>query len=436
MVFIHGFSGNAAATWGRFPELLAAHPALANWDIFSIGYETSLAFDIAGIWSADPEIITLGGLVGTITSVRPLKSYRALALVAHSMGGLLLQRALLDDAALRARLSHVVFFGTPSGGLSKASPFAFWKRQVRDMAEHSEFIISLRQEWAATIGAKPSFTFATVAGDTDEFVPRTSSLQPFEKAYQRVVYGNHLQIVKPSDNEHLGYKVLVEVLTEASTAIGPFDAARRAVESRDFQQAIDTLWPHRDALDNGGLVTLALALESVGRQNDAIELLSTSSTLATDPMGVLAGRLKRRWLAERRRADAEKALTLYTDALARAEAKGDALQAFYHAINCGFMNLAFGSDLTAAREYAQKALDYCAKSGTLNVWRYATEGEAYLYLGDTARALEGYGKALALKPEPRQAASMYQQAARAADLIGEDHTVNDLATIFGQGAGV
>jgi tetratricopeptide (TPR) repeat protein len=300
------------------------------------------------------------------------------------------------------------------------------------MAEDSEFITTLRQQWTATIGAKPSFAFATVAGDSDEFVPTTSSLKPFEKTYQRVVYGNHLQIVKPDDSNHLGFKVLVDVLTGASTAVGPFDAARRAVESRDFQQAIDTLWPHRDALDDGGLVTLALALESVGRQNDALELLSTSRKLGTDPMGVLAGRLKRRWLAERRRADAEAALTLYKDALARAEAKSDASQAFYHAINCGFMNLAFGGDFTAAREYARKALDYCTKSGIQDVWRYATEGEAYLYLGDTARALEGYGKALALTPEPRQAASMYQQAVRAADLTGEDHTVGDLAAVFGQ----
>ena len=49
-----------------------AEAALANWDVFSIGYSTSLAFDIAGVWSADPEIITLGGLIETIADVPPI----------------------------------------------------------------------------------------------------------------------------------------------------------------------------------------------------------------------------------------------------------------------------------------------------------------------------------------------------------------------------
>jgi hypothetical protein len=98
---------------------------------------------------------------------------------------------------------------------------------------------------------------------------------------------------------HLGFKVLVNALV-GDTTIGDFGSAMRAVESRDFQRAIDTLWPIRLQIDDDGLVALALALQSVGRQNDAIDLLCTSKTKGTDPLGVLAGALKRRWLAERR----------------------------------------------------------------------------------------------------------------------------------------
>ena len=435
IVFIHGFGGDATATWGNFPSLLEADQKVANWDIYSLGYSTSLAFDIAGIWSADPSIITLGGLIETVTSVAPLNGYQGLALVAHSMGGLLLQRALLSNATLRSRVSHVLLFGTPSSGLEKASPFQFWKRQIRDMAQDSPFITELRTQWAAEIGDNPPFAFISVAGDRDEFVPTTSSLAPFPKASQRVVYGNHLQIVKPENANHLGFKVLVKALV-GDTTIGDFGSAMRAVESRDFQRAIDTLWPIRLEIDDDGLVALALALQSVGRQNDAIDLLSTSKTKGTDPLGALAGALKRRWLAERRRADGEKALALYQSALSAAEAKVDAPQAFYHAINCAFMNLAFGSDITAAREYANKALVHCTESGKPDIWRFATEGEAYLYLGDVDRALQAYAQALALGPKPRQAASMYQQATRAADLIGEEALVTQLAGTFGQGAAV
>ena len=66
--------------------------------------------------------------------------------------------------------------------------------------------------------------------------------------------------------------------------------------------------PH---LDDKSLVTLALALESVGRQGDAIDMLMKANPHGTDPIGVLAGRLKRRWLVEHKRSDAEQALSLY-----------------------------------------------------------------------------------------------------------------------------
>jgi pimeloyl-ACP methyl ester carboxylesterase len=429
VVFVHGFSGNAGATWGRFPELLMSDKALAGWDVFSIGYATSLSFDIAGVWSADPAIITLGGLVETIADVPPIDAYESIAFLAHSMGGLLVQRAVLANATLRKRVSHLLLFGTPSNGLDKASPFHFWKRQIRDMATGSEFITQLRSDWAATLGSTLPFTFVTVAGDRDEFVPRTSSIEPFPEPRRRVAYGNHLEIVKPPDENHLGYKIAVKALTGTGTAGGAVDSARLAVESRRFQDAIDTLWPNRADLDDNSLVTLALALEAVDRQGEAIDMLTKANPRGTDPIGVLAGRLKRRWLVEHKRSDAEQALSLYAQALQRAEARPDSAQAYYHAINCAFMELAYGSDITACRSYAQKALTHTAQAPD-DVWRRATEGEANLYLGNAAAAADAYHRALALSPEPWQATSIYQQAFRAADLTGEEELGVQLRTMF------
>jgi pimeloyl-ACP methyl ester carboxylesterase len=431
IVLIHGFGGNAAATWGHFPDLLKKEPQLKNWDIFSLGYSTSLTFDLAGVWSADPEIITLGGLIQTVTEVAPLDRYGSLAILAHSMGGLLVQRALLSDAALRARVSHLLLFGTPSAGLERASPFQFWKRQVRDMSRDSAFIRTLRQDWGTSFREAPPFSFFAIAGDRDEFVPRTSSLDPFTEPSRRVVYGNHLEIVKPENPDHLGFTVAVKALVGVDAGAGLLDAALRAVESRQFQHAINTLGPHADELDDNGLVTLALALESVGRQRDAIDLLKRAQPKGTNPLGVLAGRLKRRWLVELRRKDAEQALALYRDGLAQAEASGDVSQAYYHAINCAFMELAFGGSTKTCRDYAARALAHCANA-TAGVWRYGTEGEANLYLGNHAAVREAYAHALALSPSPRQIASMYQQAFRAADLMGEETLGTELRGLFGQ----
>jgi hypothetical protein len=149
--------------------------------------------------------------------------------------------------------------------------------------------------------------------------------------------------------------VALKELTGSGTTGGVMDSARLAIESRHFQQAIETLWPHRDELDHRGLVMLALALESVGRQQDAIDMLVTATTAGTDPIGVLAGRLKRRWLVERRRADARQAPKLYAQSFERAEANRDPAHAHYHAINCAFMKLAYGGDIGACRAYADRA---------------------------------------------------------------------------------
>ena len=430
IVLVHGFGGDAAATWGLFPDLLKKEQRLQSWDVFSIGYSTSLAFDLAGVCSADPEIITLGGLIQTVTDVTPLNRYRSIAILAHSMGGLLVQRALLSSAALRARVSHLLLFGTPSAGLEKASPFRFWKRQLRDMSRDSDFIRTLRQDWTTSFREAPPFSFLAIAGDRDEFVPRTSSLDPFTEGARRVVYGNHLEIVKPENADHLGFTVTVKALVGVDDGSGFLDTALRAVESREFQHAIDTLAPHADELDDKGLVTLALALESVGRESDAIDMLKRAHPKGTDPLGVLAGRLKRRWLVERRRTDAEQALALYRDGLTHAEANADPSQAHYHAINCAFMELAHAESRKACRDYAARALTHCANASA-NVWRFATEGEANIYLGNHAAAREAYARALALDPSPRQIGSMYQQAFRAADLMDEDALGAELRALFG-----
>ena len=149
MVFVHGFGGDPRATWENFPELLAADVELRGWDIFSLGYPTTLLLpDISNLWSAQPEIRTVSDELATRAELPPLQRYAALAFVAHSMGGLVVQRALVDWEALARRVSHVLLFGTPSFGLPRAGFFRFWKRQVRDMGVGSEFITVVRTSGA------------------------------------------------------------------------------------------------------------------------------------------------------------------------------------------------------------------------------------------------------------------------------------------------
>jgi len=436
VVFIHGFSGSAGKTWGRFPEHLSAEPRLNGWDLLSLGYRTGLSFDIPGIWRALPDLTKLAGLLRTTAGLGDLKRYRVLSFVAHSMGGLVTQKALVDDPDLADRTGHVVLFGTPSGGLRTARWIRALNRQVGDMAKGGPFIKALRSDWTELFGAAPSFSFLSVAGDRDEFVPGSSSLDPFPDAQRAVVYGDHLEIVKPATADDLSVRVLIGFLAGDGTVAGPWNSARIAVERKNFQAAVDQLWPHRTELDDQNVAHLAIALESLDRSEDAVRLLEThaaDSRSGTDPLGVLGGRLKRRWLAEGRSADAERALELYGRGLELSTAAADHEQAFYHAINVAFLNLAFNRDRKAARELARTALDHCAcfasEEGE-DHWSLATRGEAHLLLKQDDESLAAYAQAIEREPEPWQLGSMFVQADRIAEILGRKETRKRLEELF------
>ena len=208
-VFVHGFTGGARDTWSGFASCLSAEPSLSGWDLFSAGYSTNLRIDFAGLWSADPELKLITTLLHTTLTVPPLSRYKALAIIAHSMGGLPVQRALLDYVDVRARITHVFLFGTPSGGLTKARLLWRFKRQLRDMDSRGVFITSLRKDWNTKLTGRLPFSLTVVAGENDEFVPFASSLAPFDPSMQESIAGNHLDIIRAADGNHPGVRLVV-----------------------------------------------------------------------------------------------------------------------------------------------------------------------------------------------------------------------------------
>ena len=445
IVFIHGFGGDTEATWGRFPRWLQRDKRLAGWGLYALGYSTHLRVDFVKLWSGDPDLGKVALRLTTDAGHGALGQLKSLCLVAHSMGGLATQRALLDDPKLARRTSHVFLYGTPSGGLTKASWARLLKPQLRDMARDGAFIRKLRGDWEARFhkgdGLRLPFEFFAIAGERDEFVPAESSLDPFPapryEGMRWVVPGNHLEIVKPGAADSLSVTVLLDHLLGDAAPVGFWDAARLAIQTRDFAEAVALLEPNAAKLDQEGAVQLALALEGVGRADDAVELLSKRSGNETDAMGVLAGRLKRRWLLSHIEADGQAALDLYTRALLSPGARADETQGYYHAINVAFMQLAFKKDRAAAKALAQQALAACASGAAGELphsrqWRLATEGEAQLMLGCSAQSLQCYRAAVSppQQPTPREMRSIYQQALYLSRLVADEDYRRELTAIF------
>lgn len=437
LVLVHGFSGNAEATWSHFVRHLLADPSLQTWDMFSLGYASSLRVDVQNVWAADPNIETLARGLRTTLSLPPFDRYQCVAIAAHSMGGLVVQKAILDDGELSGRLSHVFLFGTPSNGLSKARPFAVLKRQVRDMAAGSAFITALRREWGQRFSSGMPFHLRVVAGDRDEFVPALSSLEPFPDEMRAVVPGNHLEIVKPIHRDHLSVTLVTSALCGRPWARGVVDGGRLAVEMGDFRAAVDALLPRADALDDAALGSLALALDGLGRGKEALDVLERcwrgGRVTSTDALGILAGRIKRRWLLERAAADLFRAKDLYADGLHRAEAVEDHYQASYHAINFAFLDL-MSSPANSGVSGAVRSMAECARDHSVHTkqthWTVATQGEACLMLEDLNAAETFYARAIAMTESPRHIHSMYLQAVRVAARVFGETGANRIEQLF------
>lgn len=217
LIFLHGFTGNYRKTWGDFPIFLIAHPDLTDWDVISIQFTSNLFIpELRGLWKAAPDIQKLADTLATRIRTA-FGSYRRIAFVAHSMGGLVVRRALLDCETTRRKTSHLFLFGTPSNGLVKAAigMKITGKRQIRDMAEGGPFIDRLRRDWEREFGYDNfPFHFQSVAGDQDEFVPATSAHGNFPRAHCQSIRGGHLDIVKPNTKNDLAVEIVARGLAE------------------------------------------------------------------------------------------------------------------------------------------------------------------------------------------------------------------------------
>ena len=426
VVFLHGFSGDRDDTWDRLPGLLGT--VVADWDIYTLGYATTFRPDLLGVWSADPDLPILATMLTTQASIDPLRPYRSLAVVAHSMGGLVVQRALVDDPEFANRTEKVVLFGTPSAGLRKASWLFFWKRQLKNMATGSEFITELRQDWTTRFEREPRFDLRVVAGDQDQFVPPKSSLGPFPRQFHSVVPGNHLSMVRAVDTNSSSVKLLMSTLSNAPVADETTAPLALAAEIPN-PTASALIKAHGDEMSEQNVVRAALALEQDGKRAEAMALLQRYQTLGPDVQGTLAGRIKRIWIENEDLGFAQHALALYREALHVARKMGDVGQIYYHSVNVAFLEFVAFDRVERAREMAKLALEN-ASLVEENGSSVATQAEANLYLGHRDLALDLYRRMLTFEAEPWEYASTALQAGQIAGKLKDRQLADRLEEIF------
>lgn len=412
IIFLHGFSGSNTS-WGEFPTFLTNEPRLRRWDVFGVTYTTSKSADVP-FWKADPDLTTLAVNLRTTLSSMPLNKYSAITLLAHSMGGLVAQQAMLTPDVER-RVEHLFLFGTPSLGFHKPDLLGLVKRQTRDMRPGSIFIKRLRAKWTEKFGNGHTFNLSAIAGDRDTFVPRNSIFGPFSDHETKVVPGDHVTMALPPSASALAVRVVTEGLLGNGLLRDAADSAEIALERRQFDGLVRRYYPNSQPLEPAIAVTVALALDALGRGDEAIALLENQTGL--DAMGTLGGRYKRKWLLEGADADWRRSRELYSCAYALAVKKPDHEQAMYHAINIAFLDAMQAPKASAvpeaSRTLATEARMY-AQNSKQDHWNAATMGEADLIIGNLESAKQHYQVAKERSPGPRDIGSIYSQASHLA----------------------
>lgn len=397
LLFVHGFSGSSSETFGCTPDMLAKDPQFKGWDIFCIGYSSDIYPSIGkGIWSVNPDIAKISLYLKTLLQ-NQFSGYNRIAFVAHSMGGLAVQRVILDlPKDEQQKLSHILLFGTPSAGLKKAFWFRFWNTQVGDLSYDSNFIKQLRIDWSNNFKSGINFRFKTIAGSKDEFVPVESSLIPFDKKYHGVIEGNHISMIKPineNDIHHQSFEIILKTLTNQQVAYLSGNPEDINLLLGEYHSVINKFLPIAKLIGLKELTQLFFALECTQRADEAVKVLQEHPLAKndSDTLGILAGRFKRKYITEGLQADLDKSFEYYNTALKIAETEQKQKQVFYLSINLAFLFIVAHNSEIKMKEYAQLALNNC-NSEQKDMWELATIAEANLYLGNIVLAEEFYKK--------------------------------------------
>ena len=250
VVFVHGFTGDQDSTWTnasgtQFDSLLFADPHLADYDVFKFKFASKLyrGNDVDGLAQR------LGQAVDELQATRPGGGYDVV-LVAHSLGGLVCMRYILDRliANQRPPVVGLMLYATPTSGTGLVTvakwvldaaaikfPVVRWasrwllgsQKQLNDLETASAFLRRLQTEWAARVlnGGDPAaglgrmwLPVRVVSAERDGVVSELSAKGSYGAIDWLTLDYSHVEVCKPAtrtDDRYLAARRFLEACRES-----------------------------------------------------------------------------------------------------------------------------------------------------------------------------------------------------------------------------
>ncbi len=152
IVFVHGLFGKADSTWTcpkgqSWPHLIASDGAFNSANLYVASYPTPYVGNRMTI----DEIVA--NLKNRLDGDGVFSKHKKVVFVAHSMGGLVVQRLLLTYRDLAKQIPFIYFFATPSSGAELASLAHAFSADplLKEMlpGDQNDYLLNLENEWRA-----------------------------------------------------------------------------------------------------------------------------------------------------------------------------------------------------------------------------------------------------------------------------------------------
>jgi|GEM_PF-6433069 len=225
LFLVHGWSGNARETWGKFPDLL---DSLGKYDVYLYNYPTGLfpAPNRMLSWFSGAKAVPTPRDIShamKTTINEHLSRYKRFHILAHSMGGVIARDYVVNEIKKgrqsKLKVGGMILFGSPFDGTQWDAICELLGGQLVRLSADSEYLLELQSDWSRhvsgidwEIGRRARMqvpTYAIVGTQDDIVTEKSASL--YANRVRRIM-ASHVDLVKPSGKSDTVFKATVSLL--------------------------------------------------------------------------------------------------------------------------------------------------------------------------------------------------------------------------------